>query len=157
MRGKLTGIIFIVAGGAMVVLCLQMVFTVLGQQLAEETEKDRIQKLLDGQAQAWTQGDLDFMAGYHRSQDLTFFSGGDSRQGWEDMRQRYHARYQAGSNTMGTLQFTDVQIELTGPQMAFVRGRYQLAAKGKEDSGLFTLILRKTPSGWRVVHDHTSQ
>jgi hypothetical protein len=27
---------------------------------------------------------------------------------------------------------------------------------GKRPSGLFTLILRKLPEGWRIVHDHTS-
>jgi uncharacterized protein YbdZ (MbtH family) len=27
---------------------------------------------------------------------------------------------------------------------------------GKTPHGLFTLIVRRLPEGWRIVHDHTS-
>jgi hypothetical protein len=27
---------------------------------------------------------------------------------------------------------------------------------GKRSGGLFTLILRKRPEGWRIIHDHSS-
>ena len=27
---------------------------------------------------------------------------------------------------------------------------------GSENGGLFTLVLRRTSDGWRIVHDHTS-
>jgi ketosteroid isomerase-like protein len=27
---------------------------------------------------------------------------------------------------------------------------------GKQPHGLFTLIIKNTPDGWRIVHDHTS-
>ena len=33
---------------------------------------------------------------------------------------------------------------------------YVIRLLGEEIGGLFTLILKKTPAGWRVVHDHTS-
>src|SRR5262245_56741175 len=116
MREKLTGILFILVGALMFALCLGMVFGVAAEQLAADRERDAIQKLLDGQTRAWSQGDLDgFMAGYQRSPELSFYSGGEIRQGWEIMRQRYRDRYQAGNNTMGKLQFSDVHIELTGP------------------------------------------
>jgi len=40
---------------------------------------------------------------------------------------------------------------------AFVRGEYHLAMSGgKAPHGIFTLVLRRFPEGWRVVHDHTS-
>ncbi|MGH7372302.1 MAG: nuclear transport factor 2 family protein, partial [Candidatus Methylomirabilales bacterium] len=29
-------------------------------------------------------------------------------------------------------------------------------ASDGETTGLFTLLLRKTKGGWRIVHDHTS-
>ena len=62
---------------------------------------------------------------------------------------------------MGQLAFSDLNIELLGPDSALVRGRWNLqiekAGAEKEDlGGLFTLILRKKPEGWRIVHDHTS-
>ena len=40
---------------------------------------------------------------------------------------------------------------------AFARGRWILATTdGKEQRGVFTLLLRKLPDGWRIVHDHSS-
>jgi ketosteroid isomerase-like protein len=40
-----------------------------------------------------------------------------------------------------------------------VIGRFQLerpAAPGGKASGIFTLVLSKTPGGWKIVLDHTS-
>jgi beta-aspartyl-peptidase (threonine type) len=38
-----------------------------------------------------------------------------------------------------------------------VRGRWRLTFRdGKQTGGLFTLLMRRTPEGWRIVHDHTS-
>jgi ketosteroid isomerase-like protein len=39
---------------------------------------------------------------------------------------------------------------------ALVFGRWRLQREKDEPSGLFTLVFRKTPAGWRIVHDHTS-
>ena len=37
------------------------------------------------------------------------------------------------------------------------RGRWHLTLPdGKRPSGLYTLIFRKLPEGWKIVHDHTS-
>jgi ketosteroid isomerase-like protein len=58
---------------------------------------------------------------------------------------------------MGKLEMTDIRVELLGPQGAFVRGRWHLTmSNGKEPEGLFTLVFREFPEGWRIVHDHTS-
>jgi beta-aspartyl-peptidase (threonine type) len=58
---------------------------------------------------------------------------------------------------MGTLAFSDLRIEILASDAAMVRGRYQLAMKnGKQPQGLFTLIWKKMPDGWRIIHDHTS-
>jgi beta-aspartyl-peptidase (threonine type) len=43
-----------------------------------------------------------------------------------------------------------------GPDTVIVRGRWKLAKKNETIDGLYTLILRKLPEGWRIVHDHTS-
>jgi ketosteroid isomerase-like protein len=38
-----------------------------------------------------------------------------------------------------------------------VRGSWQLTmSDGKTPHGLFTLVFRKFPDGWKIVHDHTS-
>ncbi len=116
-----------------------------------------IRQLLQSQVEAWNHHDLDgFMAGYWRSSDLTFFSGTTVTQGWEPTLARYRKSYQSEGRSMGTLSFSDLQVQLLGPDAAFVRGRFQLVMPdGKQPHGLFTLILRKFPEGWRIVHDHT--
>ncbi len=121
-------------------------------------EKKAIQQVLDDQDAAWNRKDLEgFMAGYWKSPDLRFYSGGDVRRGWDETLDRYRKRYQAeGKEKMGTLTFSDLEIEVLGPDVAFARGRWQLVMEKEKPGGLFTLLLKKLPEGWRIVHDHTS-
>ena len=123
----------------------------------DDTAKD-VRALLDGQVVDWNKKDLDgFCAGYWKSPKLVFQSGGDRVEGWEAMRQRYRARYQGEGKAMGTLAFREVEVEPLGPDSAFARGRWELALpEARKAGGRFTLILRKTSEGWRIVHDHTS-
>ncbi|MFY9574669.1 MAG: DUF4440 domain-containing protein, partial [Blastocatellia bacterium] len=65
-------------------------------------------------------------------------------------------RYQSGQNKMGHLEFTSIKIEILSPVTAFVRGRFYLTETETDSSGLFTLVFRKFPNGWKIVHDHTS-
>jgi ketosteroid isomerase-like protein len=58
---------------------------------------------------------------------------------------------------MGRLAFEDIEVQVLGPDAAFARGRYHLVMKdGSEPTGLFTLLLRRFGTEWRIVHDHTS-
>jgi beta-aspartyl-peptidase (threonine type) len=65
-------------------------------------------------------------------------------------------RYQAKGQEMGQLTFRELEIELLGPDSAVVRGRWQLRRTKDNPGGLFTLIFKRLPEGWRIVHDHTS-
>lgn len=116
-----------------------------------------IRAVMDAQVAAWNHHDLEgFMAGYWKSPDLTFFSGATETQGWEPTLERYRRSYQAEGHAMGTLSFSDLQIQILAPDAAFVRGKFQLVMPdGKQPHGVFTLIFRKFPEGWRIVHDHT--
>lgn len=121
-------------------------------------EKVVIRKVLDDQVLAWNKGDLEgFMAGYWNSNDLTFFSGSNPTHGWQTTLDRYRSRYQSEGKEMGKLSFTELQVEMLGPEGAFVRGRWKLEmSKGENPGGLFTLVFKKTDQGWRIIHDHTS-
>jgi beta-aspartyl-peptidase (threonine type) len=58
---------------------------------------------------------------------------------------------------MGNLAFSSLRVEPIGADAAFVRGAWRLTkADGKTPHGLFTLIFRKFPEGWKIIHDHTS-
>lgn len=116
-----------------------------------------IRSILDKQVTAWNRGDLEgFMAGYWNSAELSFYSGGTKTFGWQQTIDRYRSRYQSEGREMGTLDFTDLKIELLGPATAFVRGHWHLKMKDGDPGGLFTLILRKQGNGWKIIHDHTS-
>jgi beta-aspartyl-peptidase (threonine type) len=127
-------------------------------QDSSEAQKSAIRTLLSHQVDAWNRGDLEgFMAGYWNSQELTFFSGDKVTRGWQPTLQRYRDKYQAAGKEMGKLDFFDLRVEMMGPNTAFVRGHWHLVMKNKQESGgLFTLVLRKFPDGWKIIHDHTS-
>jgi beta-aspartyl-peptidase (threonine type) len=115
-----------------------------------------IAKVLNDQVAAWNKGDLrGFMEGYWKSPELTFFSGKDQTKGWQATLERYQKRYQAEGKEMGKLTF-DYQIDVLGPDSAFVRGRWKVVTSKETLGGVFTLIVKKFPEGWRIVHDHTS-
>lgn len=117
-----------------------------------------VRHVLDDQVVAWNRKDLEgYMAGYWKSPELVFFAGGTGTRGWQATIDRYRKRYQGEGKEMGTLSFSDVSIEGLGPAAVLARGEWRLAMSGgKELRGLFTVILRRMPEGWRIVHDHSS-
>lgn len=117
-----------------------------------------VRKVLEQQQAAWNRHDLDaFMAGYWNSPDLTFFSGAKQTSGWQATLERYRKSYQGEGREMGTLEFSDLNIQTLAADAAFVRGAWHLTmSDGKTPHGLFTLVFRKFPEGWKIVHDHTS-
>jgi ketosteroid isomerase-like protein len=116
-----------------------------------------IRAVLDHQAAAWNRGDLSgFMAGYWHSPELTFYSGDSVTSGWQATLERYQKRYQSAGAEMGKLDFSQLEIHPAG-DMAWVGGHWHLKmSNGKDLGGMFTLIFRKLPDGWKIVHDHTS-
>lgn len=123
---------------------------------ARAEDEAAILALLEAQDAAWNQGDIEgFMAGYLRSPDLRFASGGNITRGWEETLARYKARYGTGAE-MGTLTTSDHEIEILSVDAAIAHGKWQLDWQGKQPWGLYTLILRKTGGEWRIVSDTTT-
>ncbi|MGH9833136.1 MAG: YybH family protein [Blastocatellia bacterium] len=130
------------------------------QRKAEQAKSTAgaIRAVLDAQVAAWNAGKLEeFMDGYWRSPNLTFFSGGRKLSGWDATIERYRKTYQAEGREMGKLVFSDLDIQPLGADAAVVRGRFELTmSDGKKLGGLYTLIFRRFRQGWKIVHDHTS-
>jgi len=129
----------------------------IGQD-AEDVARTAIRKMMEQQQAAWNRKDLEaFMSGYWNSPDLTFFSGAREAKGWQAALDRYKKAYQGAGHEMGRLEFTNLRIEMLCPDAAFVRGEFRLTmSDGKKPQGLFTLVLRKFPEGWKIVHDHSA-
>lgn len=118
--------------------------------------KAQIHALLEGLAAAWNRSDIPaFMAGYWKSNDTTFAGAGAVRRGWADVLAHYLQEYPDPA-AMGQLTFSDLELHLLVPDAAFVLGHWQLQRASDHPGGVFTLILRRFPEGWRIIHDHSS-
>ncbi len=120
------------------------------------SKHNQIADILGRQAAAWNAGDIEaFMEPYWRSPDLTFSSGGRVTRGWNSTLDNYRQRYPT-RDEMGRLAFSDLEITELGSNAALVLGRWRLERQ-EPVGGVFTLIMRKYPKGWVIVHDHTSR
>lgn len=120
------------------------------------SSESAIRKVMDDQVEAWNRGDLDaFMAGYWRSEKLTFVSGTDVTRGWQETLDRYKKSYDSRAK-MGVLMFSDLEFIYVSKDAAVVLGSWALKRPKDTPKGKFTLTWRKFKEGWRIVMDHTS-
>ena len=115
-----------------------------------------ISAVLKMQQDAWNRGDIDaFMNGYSRSDETLFVSGDDVTRGWQKVLDRYKKKYSDRAE-MGTLTFSNLEITPLSNDSAVALGSWKLNRANDQPHGRFTLIFRRLPEGWRIVHDHTS-
>ena len=133
-----------------------LAFAVPATGSAESGTASEIRTVLEAQAQAWNRGDVDgYMGGYAPGDATEFVSGDTVTRGWQTVRDRYVKKYDSREK-MGTLTFGEIEVKEIGADAALVTGRWHLARKEDEPHGRFTLLFRRLPEGWRIVHDHTS-
>jgi len=140
---------------AMVTLCLST--SAIARRLDNSDKSSAaIRAVLESQAAAWNRGDIEgYMDGYDRSPKTEFVGGDSITRGWQEVFDRYKQRYDSREK-MGTLTFSDLEINLLSKDSALVLGRWRLKRANDEPHGTFTLLFRKTKTGWKIVHDHTS-
>ncbi|NDQ55932.1 MAG: DUF3225 domain-containing protein [Acidipila sp.] len=130
--------------------------TPVAAQVEKTGPAAEIRALLDAQGAAWNLGDIDgYMAGYWESEKTTFSGASGVSRGWQSIRDRYHLKYPDRA-TMGTLVFSNVEITELAADAALVLGHWQLERASGPVGGVFSVVLRKFPEGWRIIHDHTS-
>ncbi|HUB29706.1 MAG TPA: nuclear transport factor 2 family protein [Terracidiphilus sp.] len=150
---------------ALVLLVLLTAFC--GAARAEENaaaEKAALMTAMDAQVAAWNRADIPaFMQEYEDSDDTTFV-GAQVRKGYQLILKRYEENYTTREQ-MGTLSFHDVDVRLLPDacgkaEIALMTGKFHLerTAHGAaaKDDGIFSLVWRKGPQGWKIVLDHTS-
>jgi uncharacterized protein (TIGR02246 family) len=118
-----------------------------------------VRAVLDKQVAAWNQGNIElFMTTCLDAPSLTFSGRDGVTRGYRPVLERYRAKY-SSRDAMGALRFSEIEVRLLGDSSALVLGRFHLTrspAGGGNASGRFTLILQKTETGWKIIHDHTS-
>lgn len=133
-----------------------LISTNIFAQSKKEKIAAAVRQVLDAQVGAWNAGDLTgFMRGYWHSPELVFVSGAQVTKGWQPTIDRYQKNYESPAK-MGTLTFSDLEIEVLSKDAAKVLGSWALARETDHPQGKFTLIFRKFKEGWKIVHDHTS-
>ncbi len=111
---------------------------------------------LEKQAASWNCGDIPaFMDAYWHDEKLTFSSGGKTTRGWEATRDQYLKNY-PDKQTMGTLKFTELEVQLLDDQAALMLGRWHLT-RDQPVGGNFSLVWQKIDGKWLIVHDHSSK
>ena len=131
-----------------------------GQQRPTEpvvnTNTRLIADVLQKQVADWNRGDIRaFMAGYWKSPNTEFVGDTGIYVGWDDVLRRYQTRYPSPV-AMGHLTFSGLEIHVLCPDSAYVIGEYRLDREKDHLQGVFTLIFREFPEGWRIVNDHTT-
>jgi ketosteroid isomerase-like protein len=147
-----------------VTLALAAVFGGWSATAQTGSDEAAIRAAITAQAEAWNRADIPaFMQSYENSPETTFI-GAHLRKGYGPILERYKSAY-TSREQMGTLTFNDVDVRLLQsscgkPEFALVTGTFHLdrTARGeaKKDDGIFSLVWRKGPAGWKIVLDHTS-
>jgi len=129
---------------------------VFAPALAQDAD---IRALLKNSEAAWNRGDLTaFASDYEDSPDTTFIGKEVTKGGTEAILARYRRAYPT-REAMGALTYSEIEVRPLAPGVVLATGKYSLkrtAAGGGDASGRFTLILRQTKAGWKIIHDHSS-
>ena len=121
-------------------------------------EELEIVKTLLIQEKAWNNGDLDtYLKGFKDSPDTIFMARQISR-GFAQIAGDYKHNY-PNRTLMGQLSFSELEAHPISDTLAVCLGRYHLD-RGRKDGGpadgMFSLVLEKSPDGWKIILDHTS-
>ena len=114
-------------------------------------------RMLEESAEAWNRGELaGFMDDYLESTNTTYIGSTGLLSGYESIRDRYAPLFEPGA-TRDSLRFEDVRVRRLAAIEAIATARWILyQGETVTSSGPFTLVLRHTSSGWKIIHDHSS-
>ena len=123
---------------------------------APDEQSEAIRAVLNTQQAAWNRGDIPaFLEGYWNAPELTFSGADGIVRGYAGLLQRYRTSYPDRA-AMGELDFSGLEIRILAPDAALVLGHWHVKRAAGDVGGVFTLVFRRFPAGWRIIHDHTS-
>jgi len=142
--------------GLALVLLASIAGLALQRASAAAGEEAAIRDVFEKQTAAWNRGDtLAFMQYYWKSPETEFAGAGGINRGWDAVLARYRDRY-PDAKAMGQLSFSDLEIKMLCPDVAYAMGEFHLVREEDHPSGVFTVIVKKFPEGWRIIHDHST-
>jgi len=122
----------------------------------DEDVEDSIEAMLRETAAAWNAGDLEgVLAAYGEGLSSSFMTDDGPARGRDALRARFAPAFAPGA-ARDSLRLEHVEVRTLPPLVGITTGRYVLERDGEvTGSGWFTLIVRRTGDGWRIVHDHS--
>ena len=141
------------------VYLLLLTLTLASSSGSQTSPEAAIRHLLDQQTTDWNRGDVDsFMKGYEDSPNTTFV-GQTVQYGYATIRDRYKKLY-TDPAAMGKLTFSHLAIRPLDANYATATGNFHLertTAGGGNADGIFSLLFKKEPQGWKIIMDHSSR
>jgi ketosteroid isomerase-like protein len=138
-------------------LILGLAFLSFFQQ-REASTPVAVRQVLEQQAAEWNRGDIRaFMTSYEDSEETAFVGARGVAKGYRRVLESYLKGYPT-RDAMGKLTFSDIEVRPLGADYATAIGRFRLernAQGGGNAEGIFTLVFRKTPGGWKIILDHS--
>lgn len=115
---------------------------------------------LEASTEAWNAGEMEgFLEPYLDSPGTTFVGGSGLLRGKDAIRESYRRSYWRTGTPEDRLSFREIEVRPLGPEHALAVGRYVVASRATGEqtaTGLFSLVLVRTPQGWKILHDHSS-
>jgi ketosteroid isomerase-like protein len=118
-------------------------------------DEAQMRGLMSASVAAFNRGDLPgHLAIYDPT--VTFMTVDGPRPGIAPIEKAFRETYFPGGQPKQQLRIEQLLARPLGSDAALLTGRFVLSGGGEsEQSGWFTTVWLRTPSGWRVVHDHS--
>jgi ketosteroid isomerase-like protein len=95
------------------------------------------------------------MAGYWNNDSLVFIGKSGPTYGYKNTLANYKKSY-PDADYMGKLNFDIVSIKPLSKNHFFVIGKWFLKRTVGDVNGIYTLVFKKTKTGWKIISDHSS-
>jgi ketosteroid isomerase-like protein len=116
-----------------------------------------ISAMMEKSATAWNDGKLDvFVSDYLAGTGTTFIGRSGIVRGPEAIKAVYAPRFAPGG-VRDSLHFENIEVDVLAPGVVNTIAWYVLTRKDSVVArGPTSLVMRRTPDGWKIVHDHSS-
>lgn len=125
--------------------------------LSFENEERTILNIINKQTNGWNNGSIDeFMKGYWNSDSLKFITKNGINHGYNSVSEQYKKSYPSPKE-MGTLNFENLTVSALDSknELANVTGNWVVKKDSSQNSGMFSLVLKKMNNDWKIIIDHT--
>lgn len=116
-----------------------------------------VQQALDGQVQAWNNGDLETaMTFYWNSPEMLWINNTGVEKGYQEVLEMFRTDF-ADSRQMGTYTYEPLYIEQISPEAVYYVFRWKIERDGKRLMGGVSSQIWKTVNGrWVATSEHAS-